>query len=182
MSDEPIMNSVETNTTENKPEKKEPKTINFQIVLDQIVLNLKVMGDIKNSDKLSTVSDNIEIDPYSYARCIYRTYYGDNRIKTIEKLQEVVEDTNRITDNLLNIVSFDSSIIALPENNSKILQDLIPDMVNANKGLQNLKLTYKDDVLTENKLDMVIKKLNDQIDKIKNMMTVEISKYYSINE
>lgn len=146
--------------------------ISFNNVIDQLTLNLKVMGDIKNGDKLSTVNNNIEIDAYSYVRALYRTYIGDSRTKTIEKLYEVIEDVNKITNQLLKFESFSDDIINLPDNNAKILQDLIPDMVNGKKGLSNLKLTYQGDVLTENKLDMLIKKLGDQIDMIKNNMKI----------
>lgn len=161
MSDEPI--------AENPPQ---ISPISFNTLIDQLTLNLKVMGDIKNGDKLSTVNTNIEIDSYSYVRSLYRTYLGDSRSKTVEKLSEVIEDINKVTNQLLNIEPFADNILELPENNAKVLQDLIPDMVNANKGLTNLKLTYQGDVLTENKLDMLIKKLNDQIDVIKNNMRI----------
>ena len=76
MNEEPI--------TENKQES--PSPISFKKILDQLTLNLKVMGDIKNSDKLSVVNEHIEIDPYSYIRCINRTYNGDSRTKSLEKV------------------------------------------------------------------------------------------------
>jgi hypothetical protein len=161
MSDEPI--------AENPPQ---ISPISFSTLIDQLTLNLKVMGDIKSGDKLSTVNNNIEIDSYSYVRSLYRTYAGDSRSRTLEKLSEVIEDINKVTNQLLNIEPFADNILELPENNAKVLQDLIPDMVNANKGLMNLKLTYQGDVLTENKLDMLIKKLADQIDVIKNNMRI----------
>lgn len=145
----------------------ESSPISFITILDQLTLNLKVMGDIKNSDKLSVVNEHIEINPYSYIRCIHRTYTGDSRVKSLEKVNEVTEDVIKISDQLLKLESFSINIINLPENNCKILQDLIPDMINANKGLTNLKTTYQNDVLTENKLDMLIKKMSDQVDKIK---------------
>jgi hypothetical protein len=147
--------------------------ITFGLVFDQLTLNLKVMGNIKNGDKLSTVNSNFEINSYSYTRSIYRSYTGDSRTKTLEKSLEVVEDVIRITNQLLNLEPFADNINELPDNNAKILQDLIPDMVNANKGLLNLQLTYNGDVLTENKLDMVIKKLADQVVIIKNNMKVD---------
>lgn len=165
MKEEPI--------TENNQEL--PSPISFKKILDQLTLNLKVMGDIKNSDKLYVVNEHIEIDPYSYVRCINRTYNGDSRTKSLEKVNEVTEDVIQISDQLLRLESFSSNITNLPENNCKILQDLVPDMMNANKGLNNLKATYLNDVLTENKLDMLIKKMNDQVDKIKGHMKVELN-------
>ena len=165
------------NEHQNEQQDEQQSPISFQKILDQIVLNLKVMGDIKDSDKLSTINSNIEIDTYSYVRCIFRTYNRDSRIKTVEKLQEVVDDVINISDKLLNLDEFSDNIEHLPTDNSKVLQDLIPDMINSKKGLRNLKLTYKDDVLTENKLDMLIKKLGDQVDKIKGMMKIEIINY-----
>lgn len=162
MSDEPIA------------EPTEPKIspISFGIIIDQLTLNLKVMGDIKNGDKLSTVNNNIEISSYSYARSLYRTIMGDSREKTLDKLLEVVEDISQLTNQLLGFEPFGDNIINVPDNGAKVLQDLMPDMVNANRGLLNLKLTYNGDVLTENKLDMVMKKLCDQIDLIKNNMKI----------
>ena len=148
--------------------------IPFKTILNQVTLNLKVMGDIKDGDKLSTVNKYIEIDSYSYLQCIYRKYNGDSRLKTLEKIDEVINDTISLSQQLLNNELNNSNVTNLPDNtsNAKILQDLIPDMIDASKGIRNLKLTYKNDVLTENKLDMAIKKLNDQVDKIKNSMKV----------
>jgi hypothetical protein len=146
--------------------------IDFMNAIDNTILNLKVIGDIKNGDKLSTYKNNIEIDPCCYTRCVYRTYIGDSRVKTIKKLQCVVNDILLMTNQLLGFQEFNDNIINVPDNKSKILQDLIPDMINAKKGLSNLKLTYKDDVLTENQIEMIRKKLTDQIDKIKNNMVL----------
>lgn len=147
--------------------------IDFINALDNVILNLKVIGDIKNGDKLSTNKNNIEIDPCCYTRCVYRTYIGDSRIKTIEKLQCVVNDILLMTNQLMGFQDFSNDIVNVPQNKPKILQDLIPDMINAKKGLSNLKLTYKDDVLTENQIEMIRKKLTDQIDKIKNIMILQ---------
>jgi len=176
MMSEELISDAQLNIKNSKTEiKKSILPISFQTVIEQIILNLKVMGDIKHGDKLSTISENVEIDQYSYARFLYRRYYGDSRVKTLEKLKDIIEDTEKITNSLLLLEKFDDNFVNLPENNSKLLQDLIPDMSNASRGLHCLKLTYSKHVLTENKLDMLIKKLGDQIDKIKGMMKIELT-------
>lgn len=147
--------------------------LDFNQLLDSITLNLKVIGDIKDSDKIMTTSSNVEIDPSRSLRGIVRSYYGESRCRSLDKLNQIVEDVSLLSNQLLGKDTFGSDIINLPENNSKVLQDMIPDMTNAIKGLHNLKLTYKEDVLTENKLEMLIKKLSDQIDKIKYSMNVQ---------
>jgi hypothetical protein len=161
------------NENTNKLPQPQDNIIDFMNALDNVILNLKVMGNIKNSDKLSTSKNNIEIDPCCYTRCVYRTYIGDSRIKTIEKLQCVVNNILLMTNQLMGFQDVNNDIINVPENKPKILQDLIPDMINAKKGLSNLKLTYKDDVLIENQIEMIRKKLTDQIDKIKNIMILQ---------
>ena len=40
-------------------------------------------------------------------------------------------------------------------------------------GLQNLKITYLNDVSTTSKLDMLIVKIQNRINKIKDMMTLK---------
>lgn len=172
MSEEPITNTINTDTINTESQ---PSPVSFNKIIDQLTLNLKVMGDVKSGDKLSVVNKNFEIDTYSYVRCIYRSYYGDSRIKSLEKVNEVVEDVIKATDQLLNLEPFAQNIMNLPDNPSKHLQDLMPDMINANKGLDQLKLTYLNDVLTENKLNIMIKKMSDQIDKIKNNMKISKS-------
>lgn len=152
--------------------KKTIDNIDFQSSLDKLTLDLKVIGDVKDTDKLTITNPNIEIDPLSYTRSIIRTFYGDSRGKTMEKLHNIISQVVSLTNQLLGKEEFNKNIINLPENKSKVLQDLIPDMSNAIHGLHNLKLTYREDVLTENKLDMLIKKVGDQIDKIKYSMNI----------
>lgn len=178
MTEEPIDNNNDINNDINNEinnHNKKNTIISFKKILEQLTLNLKVLGDIKNSDKLSIVNEQIEIDPYSYVRCIYRTYNRDSRSKSLEKVNELIEDIIQISNQLLNLEPFSSDIIDLPENNCKILQDLTPDMIHAIKGLNNLKNTYQNDVLTENKLEMLIKKTNDQVDKINSHMKVSLN-------
>jgi hypothetical protein len=161
----------ETNTTNNKTDTDSEsdlnnETKNIKKQLEYVVLNLKVMGDIKEFDKLTTINPNIEIDVSTTFQGFRRWFTGNGRQKTIEKLQTVGDNLILLTDRLLKeeIEDLESSV--------NILQDIIPDMINATRGLQNLKITYKNDVLTENQIVMLIKKINDQVDKIKKSMRI----------
>ena len=47
-------------------------------------------------------------------------------------------------------------------------------MINAVKGLENLKITYKDDILTVSKLDLIIEKINTRIEKINKLLLISV--------
>ena len=104
--------------------------------IDQNILNLKILSKIKENDKLLTNNKLLEIDSPHIFQSINRWYNNENRNITIEKLNNILEDTFLITENLLNENKEEKN---LEETNTQIFQNLILEMRNSLVGLENLK-------------------------------------------
>jgi len=127
--------------------------------IEDTILNLKMLSQIKPYDKLYLVDGLIKIDtPYLF-QGIYRWYQSYDRETTTKDLDKIVEDVIKITDELIN-----KTEISCEEN--VLCQTLLIEINNASKGLSNLKISYKDDTFITSKLDIIKDKLKSRKDKI----------------
>lgn len=134
---------------------------------EDTILNLKMLSQIKPSDKIYLENDLIKIDtPYIF-QGINRWYQNHNRETSAEDLDKIVDDVVKITDDLIN-----KTDISNEEN--VLCQTLLIEINNASKGLSNLKITYKDDTFITSKLDIIKDKLKARKDKIISIMRITI--------
>ena len=140
--------------------------------IDSILLDLKIISQIKENDKLVTSKELLEIDN-SYFQSIKRYWNNDNRISSIEYIKNTVNRTLEFTDTTLNDTHTENKNIFI-ENNSHILQRFLVEMTNAIKGLDNLKLTYNTDITVISAIDIYKEKLNMRIEAIQNILTINI--------
>lgn len=150
------------------------KIINEKKNSDNILLNLKIISQIKEYEKLNTYNDELSIDQ-TYFQYFTRKYYNNNRINTITMIEEIVDEALNITDDTLNFdINYKSKSNVLDEEPSQLLHRFVLEMTNATKGLDNLKKTYKDDVSILSKLDLLIEKLNTRVNKISKVLTINL--------
>jgi len=60
------------------------------------------------------------------------------------------------------------------EENSRLLQRLSTEMINASVGLDNLKITYGDDSFIKTKLDIITHKINIRNEKISKLLKINL--------
>lgn len=119
--------------------------------LDNILINLKIIGKIKAEDRLSTKKGILSFEPKGYFQFIRRWYHADSRTSAVEYIKSVVDQINEIiTQKEINITS---------NMNERIKNTISNDIQHAIKGLENFKLTYKNDVSLQAKIDILIDKL-----------------------
>ena len=140
--------------------------------IDSILLDLKIISQIKENDKLVTSKDLLEIDN-SYFQSIKRYWNNDNRFSSIEYIKDTVNRTLDFTDTTLNNTNINDKNIFM-ENNSHILQRFLVEMTNAIKGLDNLKLTYNTDITITSAIDIYKEKLTMRIEGIQNILTINM--------
>ena len=154
---------------------------NLDAKKDNIILNLKIISNIEKLDKISTSSDKILIDPPHLLQSIYRTYNGDSRSTTIEKIDEIIKEVFDFTNDLLETQSLPwwnnntTTEIKFKNDIISVFQELILHLNNSIGGLQNLKLTYINDVSICSNIDLIISKIQNRINKINNIMTLTSS-------
>lgn len=144
-------------------------------ILENLLLNVKILSNIKEFDKLSTSNDEmLVIDSPSYLQGIYRTFYGDSREETLNKIDNIINDLFKITDEMLDNETKKKKKYYnnFKDDNSTIFQKIAINLSESIKGLQNLKITYIKDVSITSRLDIIINKIQNRINKIVQLLQI----------
>lgn len=182
-----ISNQKISNHKINKSKEKNSKKINKSndslesiktIGVDEVFINLKIFSRIKKYDKLCFSGEALEIDT-RYAIFIRRWLSDDDRSKTISYINAIIDrvfsivDTTYINEkNEMTTKKGDES--PFKEENSNLLQRFSIELGNTITGLENLKITYKEDSLVKSQLDLVIDKIKIRIDKINKLLKIYV--------
>ena len=153
-------------------------------MIDNILYKLNIISSIKQGDKLYCFDDNIFIDN-SYIQSISRYIYNQNRNDAIQNIQECIENVIYITDFIYrNEISVKKNIkekeqrqlnTFFKECNDKILKKFYIKMNNSIEGLNNLKLTYNEDLSIKTIIDLLIQKIQTRITKIDNILVISLT-------
>ena len=127
------------------------------------------------------------IDSPYIGQGVVRWWYSDSRDESIKNLEAIINDTFNLIDSVyLSEVggSSESDIEnnyyykhSLPKDyfkseNSQQLQTFSIELKNSIKGLENLKLSYKDDISVCSRIDVLIEKINIRIKKVNGLLTI----------
>lgn len=155
--------------------------------LENYLLNLKIISNVKEFDKLATdTNNNLTIDTPYYGQGIVRAWYGEGREATISNINKLIDSIFELSDDLLKkeLISQTSNDITInkgpnninfTDNTNVLFQKIVFALNESISGFQNLKITYINDVSTTTKLDMVIKKIQNRINKINAMLKIDIN-------
>lgn len=137
---------------------------NYELTL----LNLKIISKIPKNGKIAKIDNGIiiEYNTIPLLTSIKRYYYGDSRNKAIQ-------DINSIINNGIEIIEHLKTRHDL-ENQSKITC-LLFHIEKCIIGLNNLKITYINDITMSSKLDILITKIYNYVELYKNPMTIPSS-------
>ena len=158
------------------------------ISIENILTNLKILANIKPSDKLTNNGNLLIIDQSEYTQFIKRWWNNDSRTNTLDSIETLIDTTFVTIDKIYNSeiqntvdINVDNNYYykrTMPENyfktdNSQQLQILSNELSNAIKGLQNLKLTYNADISICSKIDIIIDKITLRTGKINKLLTIQ---------
>ena len=139
------------------------------------MLNLKIISNIKENDKLNSLGNIVKINQPYMLQGIERWYNKESRDNTINKLDLIVNNSFKLTEIILSREKEDNKDEkCLKENNNQIFQNLLYEMTNSLLGIENLKKTYKDDITISSKLDIIIKKMFNRIEKMNKLFIIKI--------
>lgn len=150
---------------------------NIEMSSEIILLNLKIISQIKENEKLNINIDQLSIDN-SKCQFFTRAYYGNSRENTTIMLESIINNALLSTDKILLDAVSNENILddkrdeILREDPSQLLHRYLLEMSNSIKGLENLKVTYRDDVSVKSKLDLIIEKIKTRIEKINKVLTI----------
>ena len=163
--------------------KDEKKKITDEMI-SNILYKLTIISYIKQGEKLYCDDDlNIFVDN-SYFPSISRYMTSQNRSITLKVVTEIINDVIFITDFVYrNEISLkknekeknDRQIRTFfKESNDKILKNFYIKLTCALDGLNNLKLTYNNDITIKTNIDLLIKKIETRVDKLENILIIAI--------
>jgi hypothetical protein len=154
--------------------------------MDNILLNLKIIGSIREKDRLSKdENDVLEIENNDTLQGVRRWWLGRSRRETLNAIRKVIQGSFRITDSTLEQEQSRRKTVPtfyrnkkgsqyFHEDNSNLLQRFLIEMTNSLRGLDNLKQTYSDDVAIHSEINILKEQLELRIKKINSILKIDI--------
>lgn len=138
---------------------------NYNIIMkiDSVLLDLEVIRQLNENDKLSVItligSTRLAVDSCKYTSALTRYYYNYNRETTITYLENLTGTIEKTAEFLIN------------GDHSEECETIYAALINALKGLENLKITYISDSIIVAKLTLLINKFKAVAKKVDNCLT-----------
>lgn len=153
-------------------------------MITSLLYKLTIISYIKQGEKLYCDGDlNIFVDD-SFIPSFTRYFYSQNRNITSKILTDIINDIIYVTDFVYrNEISVKKNEKEkndrqlrnfFKESNDKILKNFYIKLTCALDGLNNLKLTYNNDISIKTCLELLIKKIESRIDKLENILVIAI--------
>ena len=115
---------------------------------------------IKADDKLYLEDGLLKIDTPTIMQGISRWMNDYSRLKTMEDIDLLINETNSYVD-----TNFEREKRC--EEDNRDCQKILVEVSKSVTGIQNLKITYRDDTFIQSKLDVI----NEKILEIKNKLS-----------
>ena len=137
----------------------------YNTIMDKILVDLKVLSKINQNGKLSTCNNTIHIENSKFYTPFIRYLYGDSRAKTVEKIQELINNSQQVSISILqhscmNIYQRNNEPASIEivefNKNYQQLKLLSNELKNSIQGINNLLTTYKDDANICSKLEVIV--------------------------
>lgn len=116
--------------------------------LGNIKLNLKVLGQVRPYERLSTIDNRVVVDRPSIFQGIRRWFRGEHRELNMEVIDQLVRRT------IFYIMS---------TKDLELGCILTTELANATKGLRNLQKTYESDSLSVAKIGVLLDEIERMV-------------------
>ena len=127
--------------------------------IDELFTDLKVLGTIKQNQKLYTNGHQIRVDDESILQPATRFFFGESRSANMRSIKRVLQQANTVVDLYMHNGSSSATSI-------NVVSRLQKEMQNAVLGLANLKSTYDSDMTTLSTISVLIENINETISTI----------------
>ena len=126
---------------------------------EELLENLKLLGQVKQESKLLINSGCLEIDN-RVGQSVRRWFTSDSRESTHDVLKKIINSAEIYSEQLISVLK-----VREDSDTRHKLQNLIKDLAPARVGLRNLIITYRDDERYMAKLDICIDAIAVRIEK-----------------
>ena len=138
-------NEEETNTNNNNSESE---------IIDNILLNLKMISLVKANDKLYMEDGKMKIDTPKLTQGFLRWINDYSRTKTMEDIETLINNTSIYVKN-------NKSKTIRTEEDNRNCQKILVEISKSLTGIQNLKITYNEDTFIQSKLEVISEKISE---------------------
>lgn len=133
--------------------------------LENILLNLKMVSLIKADDKLYLEDGLLKIDTPTIMQGIYRWINDYSRLKTMDDIDLLINETSKYVDT--NFAKQERS-----EEDNRECQQILVEVTKSVTGIQNLKITYRDDTFIQSKIDVISEKILEIKNKLSRRLNI----------
>ena len=133
----------------------------------RLMVDLRTLGKIEEGKKINTKEKYLSSDDTTFFQPLWRWYRGDSRISTGNKIEKILTCSANLVEKAtadINSGHDDPKEIYLKISPSKFLDDIRVVLVQADRGVKNLRDTYVQDDTISSKLEMHIQTLGRQIE------------------
>lgn len=149
--------------------------------IEKNMIQLKILGKIPNSGKLST-SHGISLENKSIFQGLFRTFRHESRQESIKAIKEIIFDTVDITNNMINSRFVNIFLIKEKDEVTQfekeeynrvflLLKQYSQELKNSMIGLKHLQETYSNDVDIISKLEVIFDHIRYQIVQIEQKLS-----------
>ena len=143
-------------------------------IFESVCLNLKILSKVMSNDKLNITNDgDFSISHSTPLQCVWRFFKNDSRLKTVHYIKLLIWNSIEVSKNLMQsqyfLIDSNSNDHQKSEHEKVLhqLEVLLREMTSCIDGINNLKLTYSDDIPIKSSLELTIDNINTQVAVIK---------------
>ena len=127
--------------------------------IDELFTDLKVIGSIRQHQRISTCGPHIRIDDTGMMQPVRRAWLGEDRESNLRGIKRTMQTANALID--LSLTP--------PYSGMKVtfLNRIQMELENTIRGLRNLQTTYEGDVTIRSKLDVHIENVTNKFNSIR---------------
>ncbi len=149
-------------------------------IIDSILLDLKIISKLQVGNKLYRNGNNtLGIQEYERFVSIKRYLFGDNRYRSIEDIERVIDFAIEKCQSILDSIYYNKSCKSVIDNpfmkqkyeseyniRKNYINSLYTELKNSIKGINNLRETYKADVNVVSKIDIILANIRNFIESL----------------
>ena len=141
--------------------------------VERILLNLKIIGMLRQHEKFSTQNNTVIVDSNTYFQGIFRWMRGEKRTLNLEFLREVFNSAFAFLDSKVSVAngvpavaSVTNMLTNMPEvqpitsrhaqSDCMLFVQMLKELKQACAGIQNLQTTYERDSLVVAQLQIML--------------------------
>lgn len=142
-------------------------------IIETLILNLGVIGEITEGKKLNTKEKYLSLYETYFWQGAMRWFYGDSRASVATKIKSIHNSSSEIINKAIKDLKENKNEVKgryLDMDPKTFLDTMRTKLIKANKGLGHLRDTYLYDIIFTEQIQIHINAISRQIKTIDNIL------------